>query len=100
MKTAVKIFALILAAALLLAACNRAPVPPVIDETDAETTGAADTTGMPDTTGVPGAAKKEVKSVILSRNSVAMTVGQKVKIIATFRPEDASLYTDLTWKSF
>ncbi|MBQ4296997.1 MAG: hypothetical protein II771_01785, partial [Clostridia bacterium] len=98
MKTAVKIFALILAAALLLAACNRAPIPPVIDETDAaETTGAADTTGMPDTTGVPDAAKKEVKSVILSRNSVAMTVGQKVKIIATFRPEDASLYTDLTW---
>ena len=101
MKHTVKIFAILLATALLLAACNRAPVPPVIDETDAaETTGAADTTGMPDTTGVPGAAKKEVKSVILSRNSVAMTIGQKVKIIATFRPEDASLYTDLTWKSF
>ena len=80
---------LTLATALLLAACNRAPLPPVIDETDAA-----------ETTGVPDAAKKEVKSVILSRNSVAMTIGQKVKIIATFRPEDASLYTDLTWKSF
>ena len=49
MKHTVKIFAPILAAALLLAACNRAPIPPIPEETDAETTGVPDTTGTPET---------------------------------------------------
>ncbi len=63
MKHAVKIFAILLAAALLLAACNRAPVPPVIDETDAaETTGAPDVTAAPDTTGIPETAAPETKA--------------------------------------
>ncbi|MBQ7172014.1 MAG: Ig domain-containing protein [Clostridia bacterium] len=83
---------LTLAAALLLAACNRTPPPPVPEET-------AETTGVPDTTGTPGTEAPEVKSVILSHTSVELTVGQKTKVTASFRPEGATLYTDLTWES-
>ena len=62
MKTAVRIFALILAAALPLAACSRAPVPPIPEETDAETTGAPDVTAAPDTTAIPETAAPETKA--------------------------------------
>ena len=87
MKHTVKIFAFILATALLLAACNRAPVPPVIDETDAaettgvpdvtaaaETTGAPDVTAAPDTTAIPETAAPETKAAETTAEETFATV--------------------------
>ena len=74
MKTAVKIFALLLAAALPLAACNRAPVPPIPEETDAETTGVPDVTAAPDTTGIPETAAPETKPAETTAKETSATV--------------------------
>ena len=88
MKTAVKIFAPILAAALLLAACNRAPIPPVIDETDAaETTGVPDVTAAPDTTGIPETAAPETKAPETSAPVTTAPETTKAPAVTTRVPE-------------
>ena len=91
MKRAVKIFALILAAALPLAACNRAPVPPVIDETDAaETTGVPDVTAAPDTTAIPETAAPETKP---AETKSAETTAPETKPVETIVPVTAPAVT-------
>ena len=92
MKHAVKIFAFILAAALPLAACNRAPVPPVIDETDAaETTGVPDVTAAPDTTGIPETAAPETKPA--ETKSAETTAPVTTAPVTTKEPETTTPVT-------
>ena len=79
---------LTLAAALLLAACNRAPLPPVIDETDAaETTGVPDVTAAPDTTGIPETAAPETKAPETSAPVTTAPVTTKAPAVTTRTPE-------------